>query len=247
MLKLLTDLNGYTIQGENENFGTIRDVLFDDYFWAVRYFVVDVGGLLKKKEVIVSPSSIKTPPDGKTKTINTFLSKPLIEDSPDIDEKMPVSRKKEKEIVSHFHWPIYWNPATFGGDAIPVPDVEEKKRDPAEKGQAEPDLRSAGEVKGYNIEAEDGEIGHVDDFIYDDETWEIKYAVVATRNILPGKKVIVNVMWLKDIIWAESKAVVDLPKELIKKSPPFNPDEPVNREYEIRLYDYYGRPKYWEK
>jgi sporulation protein YlmC with PRC-barrel domain len=30
-------------------------------------------------------------------------------------------------------------------------------------------------VSGYHIQAKDGEIGHVEDFIIDDETWAIRY------------------------------------------------------------------------
>ncbi|MFP4467174.1 MAG: PRC-barrel domain-containing protein [Candidatus Goldiibacteriota bacterium] len=247
MLKLLTDINGYKLKSANEDCGTVKDSLFDDLLWFIRYFVVDTGEFLKKKEVIVSPAAVKYPIDGEKKIMETLLSKTLIEASPDINEKMPVSRAKEKDIVSYFQWPIYWNPGTFGGPAAPLPEAEQTERGPAEKAKPEPGLRSAGEVKGYKIKAEDGGIGHIDDFIYEDETWEIKYAVIATKNILPGKKVIVDVMWLQDIIWEEKTVIVDLPKELIEKSPPFDPNQPVNREYEIRLYDYYGRPKYWEK
>jgi len=37
-------------------------------------------------------------------------------------------------------------------------------------------LRSTNEVTGYNLLASDGEIGHVDDFIIDDETWTIRFS-----------------------------------------------------------------------
>jgi len=34
--------------------------------------------------------------------------------------------------------------------------------------------------------------------------------------------------------------------EDVKESPVYDPAEPVNREYEILWYDYYGRPVYWK-
>jgi len=49
-------------------------------------------------------------------------------------------------------------------------------------------LRSTKEVTGYQFGALDGEIGHVDDFIVDDETWAIRYLVVATKNWCLGKR-----------------------------------------------------------
>jgi hypothetical protein len=36
-------------------------------------------------------------------------------------------------------------------------------------------------------------------------------------------------------------------REMVENSPEFDPSATVNREYELRLYDYYGRPKYWSK
>ena len=51
-------------------------------------------------------------------------------------------------------------------------------------------------MTGYHIEATDGGIGHVKDFIIDDETWAIRYLEVDTRNWWPGKKVLVSPQWI---------------------------------------------------
>ena len=98
---------------------------------------------------------------------------------------------------------------------------------------------------GYKIHAEEGQIGHVEDFIVHEDDWAIRYMVVDTRNWLPGRKVIIPPDWIKDISWMDSEVLVDVSKEVVKESPEFDPAAPVNREYETRLYDYYGRPKYW--
>jgi hypothetical protein len=76
----------------------------------------------------------------------------------------------------------------------------------------------------------------------------LRYFVVDTRNWLPGgKKVIVSPAWIKTIDWVEEKVFVEMTKEEVKSSPGFNPSEPLSRDYEIRLYEYYGKPKYWQK
>jgi hypothetical protein len=108
----------------------------------------------------------------------------------------------------------------------------------------DPHLRSTDEVIGYHVQAIDGEIGHVEDFIVEDETWAIRYMVVDTRNWLPGKNVLVAPQWTKEVVWAERKVDLDLSKEAIEKCPECDPSVPVNREYEARLYDYCGRPHY---
>ena len=69
-------------------------------------------------------------------------------------------------------------------------------------------LRSTEAVTGYNIEAADGEIGHVDGFVVDDEAWAIRYIEVATRNWWPGKKVLVSPAWIERVSWADSKVYV---------------------------------------
>lgn len=113
--------------------------------------------------------------------------------------------------------------------------------------EADPHLRSTREVIGYHIQANDGGIGHVDDFIAGGEDWVIRYMIVDTRNWLPGRKVLVAPTWVKRVDWAKRDVYVDLSRETIENSPEFDPSAPVNREYELRLYDYYGRPRYWTK
>ena len=56
-------------------------------------------------------------------------------------------------------------------------------------------LRSVKQVSDYTIEATDGGVGRVEDFIIDDEPWVIRYMIIDTGNWLPGKKVIVAPPW----------------------------------------------------
>jgi hypothetical protein len=104
---------------------------------------------------------------------------------------------------------------------------------------------SAATTSRHHIQATDGEIGHVHDFIMDNEDWSVRYLVVDTRNWLPGRKVLLAPDWVDAVDWNEKKVHVGLTKDGVKDSPEFDPDAPVNRQYEETLYDYYGRPKYW--
>ncbi|HEY5074033.1 MAG TPA: hypothetical protein VII34_05000 [Pyrinomonadaceae bacterium] len=98
---------------------------------------------------------------------------------------------------------------------------------------------------GYYIGAKDGDIGHVQDFIIDDQTWAIRYMVIDTINWWPAKKVVIAPQWIERVSWAQSRVYVDLTRESIKQAPEYDATAIVNREYEDSLYDYYGRPKYW--
>lgn len=106
-------------------------------------------------------------------------------------------------------------------------------------------LRSANELTGYVLKAEDGDIGRCKDFLFDDDRRTVRCMVVDTRNWLPGRKVLLSPLWLDTVDWITRKVHVDLDKDQIKNSPEYRPSAPVNRDYEARLYDYYGRPRYW--
>jgi len=100
-------------------------------------------------------------------------------------------------------------------------------------------------VTGYHIEAGDGEIGHVDDLVIDDETWEIRYLIVNTSNWWAGKKVLLSPLWIERVSWSERKVVIDLTREAIKRSPEFTDRLLLTRDYEAKLHGHYNRKGYW--
>jgi hypothetical protein len=112
--------------------------------------------------------------------------------------------------------------------------------------KGDPHLRSAHEVMHYYIHATDGEMGRTEDFIVDDAFWVIRYMVVDTGERRPEKKVLVSPQWLEGIHYSRREVAVSLTRARILQCPEFHPEALVNREYEERLYDYYGRPGYWE-
>jgi sporulation protein YlmC with PRC-barrel domain len=106
-------------------------------------------------------------------------------------------------------------------------------------------LRSTNPVSGYHVQASDGEIGNVEDFIIDDDTWAIRYLIINTRNWWPGKKVIVSPHWIERVSWNESKVFVNLTRETIKQSPEYTEESLPSRDYEIGLHKHYNRQGYW--
>lgn len=106
-------------------------------------------------------------------------------------------------------------------------------------------LRSARSLQDYHVLATDGSVGHVEDFILDDESWAVRYLVVDMRHWLSDRRVIVSPEWIEEIDWPARTMSLTLSREEVRNSPPYDPNQPVNRRYEVHLYDYYGRPKYW--
>jgi PRC-barrel domain len=65
-------------------------------------------------------------------------------------------------------------------------------------------LRSATYLQGFTLRAMDGEIGKVDQFYLDDETWAIRYLVVNTGSWLAGRLVLISLFSVGQTDW-ESK------------------------------------------
>jgi len=253
MLRSALRLRGYRVGAKDGEVGKVRDLFFDDNGWGVRYLVVDTRPWLGGRRVLLSPASLGRP-HGEENVFRVQLTREEIETSPSVTTDQPVSRQLEKDIVDYFGWPVYWSPAAPAAGSMSRahsppharqrPESEQTIPTPQEL-EGDPSVRSMYEVAGYRIRAEDGQIGHVEDFIVDDEAWAIRYLVVDTRNWLPGGKVILAPDWFGRFDWHESKAYTALSKAAVKEAPGYNPSQPVNRDYEGRLHDYYGRPAYW--
>ena len=100
-------------------------------------------------------------------------------------------------------------------------------------------------MTGRNIQAQDGEIGHIEDFVIDDETWAIRYLIVDTKNWWPGKKVLISTRWIDRISWEESKVFINLTREAIKQGPEYTDQTLITRDHEIKLHRHYNREGYW--
>ena len=223
MLVSAEDIRGLHILATDGEIGKVQDVYFDDATWNVRFLVVDTGSWLAGKLVLISAERAGEP-NWEKSLLPVALGKKEIEESPMLDEVKPVSRQHETE--RYYGWPASLraaeSPLPLGPFGIPVTAAADVRREAANRsvrGSGDFHLRSLNEVVGYHIQATDGEIGHVEDFLVDPATWEIRRMVVATRNWLPGRKVGVQPRWIQDVRWDERKVHVGLPREEVKESP----------------------------
>jgi hypothetical protein len=251
MLTNTNDLKRFAIRATDGDLGIVDGFYFDDETWAIRYLTVDTGGWLGGRLVLISPISV-IHTDWQGTRLDVSLTKKQVENSPDINTRQPVSRQHEAEYLGYYGYPYYWGGPHLWGQASRPSDLAISTTTPRE---ATPDrfrrqspdshLRSTEIVTGYHLEAPDGEIGHVEGFIVDDEAWAIRYIEVATRNWWPGKKVLISPAWIERVSWEDSKVCVGLSRGAIKNGPEYLESTPITREYEHRLYGHYGRPPYW--
>ncbi|MEO5686809.1 MAG: PRC-barrel domain-containing protein [Burkholderiaceae bacterium] len=256
MLNRVHHLDGATVTASDGLIGHLKDVFFDDAAWAIRYLVVDTGTWLTGRQVLISPYSVKSPLSAAS-NIDVRLTRKEIAGSPDVDVHMPVSRQHESEVVAYYGYPDYWGAGGLWGMGgypifpVALPTAEQLAIDKAARAaraaSADGCLRSAAHVKGYDIHATDGNIGHVTDFLFDDETWALRYFVVDTRNWWPGgTRVLIAPHWIASVDWAQRSVHVKITKSQVKSSPVYEEGEPVHRDYERRLYDAYDRTGYWD-
>jgi hypothetical protein len=243
MLLKTAKLKEYIIELSAKIRGTIFEMYFDDLFWNIQYLLMTSENMEKDKIAIFSHIALGRP-DDKSKTIpivgkqgrnqgNGKSAVPktkeeagsidpiqIIELPPGYLKNISISSKETKDLIITI---------LKDKNAIYLPSAKH--------------LRSHNEVLGYNIQSKDGDlIGHVDNFILEGNTWKLRYLIVDTRNWLTGgKKILLSPTWIEKVNWSSNLMAIDLSKDSIIKSPTYDPDEPLDNQFEIQLYKYYGR------
>jgi len=245
MLRSVKKCKDYALGAKDGRIGHAKEFYFDDSHWTLRYLVAQAGNWLTGQLVLLSPHALGKIDDAE-KTIPVNLTREQIENSPAPETERPLSRQFEADYFRYFGWPYYWvGPYLWGPSPYPGPSLDpggltgpRTGRDIRYKG--DPHLRSTDEVSGYHIAAHDGEIGHVEDYLFDDSDWSIHYVTVNTHNWWPGKRVLIPPSWIGDIKWEERLVMVDADREDILNAPAYNRDQPVSEELERRLKEYFA-------
>ncbi len=159
----------------------------------------------------------------KVKVLRVNLTRKQIEDSPSIESHKPVSRQFEEQYHRYYGWPYYWQgDALWGMSGVPMlelPPIPAASATSPKPKQPDAHLRSTQAVNGYHLQASDGMIGHVCDFMMDDESWGIGQLVVKTGHRLSGKEVQIPAIKVDRISYEDSTVFVNLTREDVEQSP----------------------------
>lgn len=220
---------GIPIEATDGAFGQIHDVYFDDLHWTVRYLAVETGHWLGSRRVLLSPRSVQRI-SGSHRRAEVALSRQQIRDSPNVDTHKLVERQHEVALHEYYGFPYYWT-----GD---------RPREGVATGPAPADrhLHSARVVIGYAVHAVGGEAGYVEDFLVDDVTWIIRYLVLDSRHLWPGRRVLLPRDWIGWVSWMEFSVHVDLDRDTIRQAPEYDAARLIDRAYEARLRAHFGEP-----
>ena len=226
VLQSIKELYGNKLGASDGNIGQVKDCYFDDQNWAVRYLVADTGTWLPGRQVLISPHAFGSLHlDGKVLLVN--LTRKQIEDSPAIESHKPVSRQYEEEYHRYYGWPFYWlGDGLWGMSGFPILELPAKSlpnghatANGSQPGRPDAHLRSAQAMNGYHLQASDGIVGHVCDFMMDDKSWAISQLVIKIGHRFAGKEVRIPMSQVGRISYDESTVFVNLTQEAVGWSP----------------------------
>jgi len=260
----MKDLEDCAIRATDGIIGQVKDLYFDDKAWVIRYLVVDAGTWLSSRKVLISPIAVGRP-DWTEKVLPVSITKEQVKNSPSIDTDKPVSRQHEIRYLGYYGYPFYWDgPGLWGGASYPGmlmtgysgfgsmqpavrPEAEEAYARAEEARHQDDDLhlRSCKAVTGYHIEATDGDIGHVQGLLVDEETWAIRYMIVDTSNWWLGHQVLIAPQWIAALSWSDATVSVNVTRQAVKDAPVYDPAAQLDRHQEIGIHKHYVRPGYW--
>jgi len=251
MFKHLRDLEGFRLAAADGEIGHVTDLYFEDDEWAVRYIVVSTGNWLVGKKVLISPNAVEAV-KWDDECIKVGLTREQVRNSPDIETDRPISRQQEAEYHLYYNFPPYWGGvALWGrydqpGAASTEVDTAATKEDHEYGAKWDSHLRSAKEVRGYRVEAIDGQVGHLDNLLMEVETWGIRYLVVNTGGWLKKHEVLFTPKLVDKMMWAEAAVNINASRQLVESAPDYDRSTTINRPYEQALFAHYTTHPYWE-
>ena len=91
-------------------------------------------------------------------------------------------------------------------------------------------------LKGFSIEASDGRIGTVVDFLFDDASWKVRWLVIDCGTWLRGRKALIHPSAISQEDLERQQFVVALTKAQVEGGPELAEDQPVSQQMESQLY-----------
>jgi hypothetical protein len=106
-------------------------------------------------------------------------------------------------------------------------------------------LHVASSLRGCTLEASDGHVGKVEDLLFDDRTWRLRWLVIDTGSWLTGRSVLLQPSCIVGTDIEERSIRASLTRAKIKGSPGIGFDQPVSLQFQNSLFGYYGWDSEW--
>ena len=207
MLRKVKQVCGDKFASLDGEIGHVKSFYFDVQNWAVRYIGVETGVWLTSRQVLIPPHAIRPgSAPGNVFTVN--LTRKQIESGPELVWHKPVSREYEEEYYHFYGWPRYWEVDS------PCREIDSRASHPS----ADAHLRTTQTVNGYDVQRGGEIIGHVSDFLFDDESWVIRELAMKACRPLGGGEVQFPTSSVIRISYPDSTVFVDGPYSIASSS-----------------------------
>ena len=255
MLHSYNDLRHYPIRAADERKGNVEDFYFDDVEWKIRYLVAHTGFLWTGRDSLIGVDLLSRP-DTNAMEFPVAMSAEEVEEAGRAGDHALFGERDRGSEKSDL-MPLFWPSLLIGApEARYTPILAQEQLSKrwntdreTSSGDAEvpdhPRLRSMSEVSGYQIAAQDGEIGSVDDFLIDPEDWSVRYFVIDTGSWLPGKLVVVRTDQVEAIRTEDRVIAVRTDMTDIENAPRLGDIEELKKSSAQEMYERYGAIGYW--
>lgn len=222
MLRTVEQLKGMELVGKDGVVGTLEDVYFDHEEWRLRQAVVFTGPWLSGRWIML-PASLLGPADPVKRTLPVAADRERIRMAPVPGTDEPINRIFEAALAAHYGRPAYWHRSGSPG---------------VEAGRSH--LLSAGELTGYHVEAMDGNLGRLEDYLVEEGDWSVRYLLVGARKWLPGRRMAAPADWIHMVSWRHRLVTLRHFREEIRKAPGFAGPGSLSEEYSRALESHFS-------
>ncbi|HKO91039.1 MAG TPA: PRC-barrel domain-containing protein [Polyangiaceae bacterium] len=227
MLRSASRLLGYRLNAMDGQIGRCVDFLIDERSWVVRYVVIEAVAVeasrrLAGRRVLISPLALRKA-DWDARRWVLEGTRRQVESAPLVDEEGPPSRSQELELWRHYGWDIAGFSSILS-ETDNAPGVESLAQQ-----ETESTLGSLKQLFGYGLDAEDANVGHVQDVLLDDDNWTCRQLMVSGRSWLSGHGKLVPTDWVSRIDSKQHRILVPLPSARIESEPEYDAAAPSDR------------------
>jgi hypothetical protein len=244
-LRSFSAVKGFTVLDRDGDAGRIEDAYFDRVRWVFRYLLLRHRTI--SRDILISPLIIEEIRWAERRLLLRLYDEEF-EEGPAIDTETPITRGEEESYNEYFFIPDYWEGDDLWGEER-TPDalgsllrVEQQRA--RSNGGGDSFLLSASHVQQYALECSDGEVGVVGDFLWNPQSFAIRYLVIDIGRLLSGKSILLSPLWITELDREAEKISVELPKNAMQEAPAYERGEPITPAYEKNLMSHYNALEY---
>jgi len=105
--------------------------------------------------------------------------------------------------------------------------------------------RSLKTLIDYKIQTTDQVEGKINDFLFDEKSWVIRYMKSDFGNFISPQKVLVPQVFLESPNWHDHSFPIEISSKEIDRCPDIEEHQTVSRKYEEILFEHYDLKPYW--